>query len=166
MWNGLQWDDSLAAETPTLQLLRNDRQPHEQHFDDSTRPAEGKRTGNGQGEGACKSLVGRRLKTEIRLRTQRQGFAAFVVKPGENPGNNPFSNSTRSHRQHGRAIHFNEFDDESRGFDIANRRRNRVLQRLMSAIELQFQAAAVDADRAIVTPRFAQRVGDIQQFVV
>ena len=59
--------ESLAAARPApkrqgLQSLRDYLQPHEHHLDFSRRLAEGRSIGSGQVEGACKNLIGRRLK--------------------------------------------------------------------------------------------------------
>ena len=51
-----------TAEQAALDQLRNDLSPHADHLHDAERLKEGRSIGSGQIEGACKNLIGRRLK--------------------------------------------------------------------------------------------------------
>ena len=51
-----------AAHQATLDELRNYLSPHADHLHDAERLKEGRSIGSGQVEGACKNLIGRRLK--------------------------------------------------------------------------------------------------------
>ena len=72
-----QIDDGFTAtrsprKRQALQSLRDYLQPHEFHLDYPTRLADGRSIGSGQVEGACKNLIGRRLKqTGARWRPRR-----------------------------------------------------------------------------------------------
>ncbi len=78
-YNGIEQHIQAALdETQTadgrkaLTGLRNYLQPHEFHLNYRERLAEGRSIGSGQIEGACKNLIGRRLKqTSARWRPQR-----------------------------------------------------------------------------------------------
>lgn len=61
-----------AAETPAGRSLTGYLSPHEHHLNYADRLAEGRSIGSGQIEGACKNLIGRRLKqTGARWRVRR-----------------------------------------------------------------------------------------------
>ncbi len=55
---GHRSDSQQAA----VQELRNDLANHQHHLNDAQRLANGQSIGNGQVEGGCKNLIGRRLK--------------------------------------------------------------------------------------------------------
>lgn len=83
-------DMPSATARKSLTGLRNYFEPHEFHLHYSERLAEGRSIGSGQIEGACKNLIGRRLKqTSARWRIQRlnrmAGLCAIMYSNQWNP---------------------------------------------------------------------------------
>jgi hypothetical protein len=77
-WSGLEaflkaeCASRSAAEQAELNALRNYLAPHQLHLDYAGRLREGRSIGSGQVEGACKNLIGRRLKANAaRWRVRR-----------------------------------------------------------------------------------------------
>ena len=79
-WNGFEelWNETRArwpedaGRGQALEGLRNDLGNHVAHLDYGERLAEGRSIGSGQIEGACKNMIGRRLKqTGARWRVRR-----------------------------------------------------------------------------------------------
>ena len=63
---------SATSETEILDKLRNYLSPHADHLNYAERLQAGRIIGSGQEEGACKNLIGRRLKANTaRWRTRR-----------------------------------------------------------------------------------------------
>ena len=60
--NRLEWEERTDKEKESLRLLRGYLENNRERLGDRERLAEGRAIGSGQIEGACKNLIGKRLK--------------------------------------------------------------------------------------------------------